>query len=53
MLKSFRAQRDELEKEGVYIGGWSFKNVLTPKKLDGKHGKQVPTLPSTYSHHHR
>ncbi|KAH7327535.1 major facilitator superfamily domain-containing protein [Rhexocercosporidium sp. MPI-PUGE-AT-0058] len=36
-LKSFDEDRKALEQEGVYIGGWSFKNVLTPTFKDGKH----------------
>jgi hypothetical protein len=38
MATFFVRERDALEKEGVYIGGWSVKNALIPKKTDGKHG---------------
>src|SRR4051812_43012861 len=40
-LKSFHEDRKALEQEGVYIGGWSFKNVITPTFKDGKHGKYL------------
>lgn len=34
---SFNEARDASGTEGVYIGGWSPKHVVTPEKLDGKH----------------
>jgi len=40
-MTSFNRSRDALEHEGVYIGGWSLKNVLLPKKLNGLHGKRL------------
>lgn len=43
MALSFARHRDALEQEGVYIGGWSFRNALFPKKLNGKHGKYSST----------
>lgn len=43
MASSFARHRDALEQEGVYIGGWSFRNALMPRKLDGKHGEHYFT----------
>lgn len=43
MASSFARHRDALEQEGVYIGGWSFRNALVPRKLNGKHGKYCNT----------
>ncbi|OAL38112.1 hypothetical protein AYO20_02564 [Fonsecaea nubica] len=37
MAKAFAAHQAAFEKEGVYIGGWSFRDTLTPRKKDGKH----------------
>jgi hypothetical protein len=37
-FQNFFTNRDTLQQEGVYIGGWSLKHVLTPQKgTDGKH----------------
>ncbi len=33
----FSKARDASEEEGVLIGSWSLKHVLTPEKVDGKH----------------
>lgn len=38
-MDRFRSARSAVEEEGVYIGGWSLKHVLFPKKKDGKHGE--------------
>lgn len=32
MMLNFRAKADALEREGVYIGDWGFRNVLRPSK---------------------
>lgn len=37
MAKSFIQNREALEKEGVYIGGWSFGTTLFPRKVNGKY----------------
>jgi hypothetical protein len=38
MASIFHQMRD-LERQGVYVGGWSVKHVLFPKRTaDGKHG---------------
>ncbi|KFY99852.1 hypothetical protein V500_01249 [Pseudogymnoascus sp. VKM F-4518 (FW-2643)] len=34
---SFAERRARLEEEGILIGGWSMRNIITPKKKDGKH----------------
>ncbi|PVH87407.1 MFS general substrate transporter [Cadophora sp. DSE1049] len=36
ILSSFFSSRESLEKEGVYVGGWSLEGVVTPKKTNGK-----------------
>jgi hypothetical protein len=37
-LQNFFTNRDTLQQEGVYIGGWSLKYTLTPQRgIDGKH----------------
>ncbi|KAL2067353.1 hypothetical protein VTL71DRAFT_1778 [Oculimacula yallundae] len=36
-MTSFISSRESFEKEGVYVGGWSLRGVLTPKKRNGKH----------------
>jgi hypothetical protein len=37
-FQNFFANRDTLQQEGVYIGGWSLKYIFTPRKgTDGKH----------------
>jgi hypothetical protein len=37
-VRNFFLNRNLLQQEGVYIGGWSLKNVFTPHKgEDGKH----------------
>ncbi len=36
---SFAEKRAMLEEEGILIGGWSMRNIVTPKKKDGKHGE--------------
>jgi hypothetical protein len=47
-MPSFTQQRDVIEAEGVYIGGWSLGHVFTPRKLDGKHGKKLTPIISPY-----
>lgn len=32
-------RRAALEEEGIFIGGWSPRYALAPKKVNGKHGK--------------
>jgi hypothetical protein len=40
MMLNFRANADALEREGVYIGDWGFRNVLRPSKnKEGQYGK--------------
>ncbi|KAL6241694.1 hypothetical protein RBB50_011476 [Rhinocladiella similis] len=36
-MASFKERCFLLESEGVYIGGWGLKNILTPRTTDGKH----------------
>jgi hypothetical protein len=38
---SISKDRGASEQEGVYIGGWTIKYLLTPEKLDGKHGRRT------------
>lgn len=45
MISSFTEKAAALEAEGVYIGGWSAKNVLSPRKdTHGEYGKSLRTL---------
>jgi hypothetical protein len=39
IMPSFNEDRDAFEKEGVFIGGWSVKNSITPEKLNGIHSQ--------------
>lgn len=48
MFGSFNKNRDLAEADGVHIGGWSLRNVLTPKKKDGVH-----SMPKTLRHCHQ
>jgi hypothetical protein len=41
MFTDFTLKKEAYEKEGVYIGGWSFSQAFFPKKTDGKHGKSL------------
>ena len=36
----FSRKRELLEQEGVYIGGWSLKNIFTPTKKERLHGSE-------------
>jgi len=36
---SFSSGKRQLEKEGIFIGGWGVKNILWPRKVNGKHGE--------------
>jgi hypothetical protein len=38
MLNSFATQRALVEAEGIYVGGWSLKRAIWPKKMNGVHG---------------
>jgi hypothetical protein len=42
---NFAGEKAEYEKEGVFIGGWSFANVLWPKKTNGVHGQWQASTP--------
>lgn len=40
MMFNFRENANELEREGVYIGGWRLQNILRPSKNnEGQYGK--------------
>jgi hypothetical protein len=40
MISSFSEKSAALEAEGVYIGSWSAKNVLSPRKdTQGEYGE--------------
>ena len=39
MLVSFGTQRVLVEAEGIYVGGWSLKRAIWPKKTNGVHGE--------------
>ncbi|KFX93817.1 hypothetical protein O988_06615 [Pseudogymnoascus sp. VKM F-3808] len=49
MASSFARHRDALEQEGIYIGGWSFRNALMPRKLDGKHDSSEDRAQNAYA----
>ncbi|KAK5675706.1 hypothetical protein LTS10_011806 [Elasticomyces elasticus] len=34
---SFSRNKQALEKEGIFVGGWDPRGVLWPRKVDGKH----------------
>jgi hypothetical protein len=37
-VRNFFVERNLLQQEGAYIGGWSLKNVFTPQRgANGKH----------------
>lgn len=37
---NFGRDREVLQNDGVYIGGWTMKNVLKPVYKDNKNGMQ-------------
>jgi hypothetical protein len=39
MFGDFAQNAEAVEREGVYVGGWSFRDALTPKMTGGKHGE--------------
>jgi hypothetical protein len=39
---NFARDREILQNDGVYIGGWTLKNVIKPAYKDNKHGRQQP-----------
>jgi len=46
---NFTSEQKKLENEGIFIGGWGIKNVLLPKKVNGKHGQWKISSPSDNS----
>lgn len=42
--------RAAVESEGVYIGGWSLRQAIWPKKVQGEYGRlcnrTYPTIPT-------
>ena len=43
-LTNFKRDRQILENDGVYIGGWSMRNLIKPVMKDNKHGMS-PMIP--------
>lgn len=42
----FGRARDVVEKDAVYVGGWSLQHLLVPKRKGGIHGEHISPLPS-------
>jgi hypothetical protein len=39
-MQSFSRNRAIFEDEGVLVGGWDPRIILTPRKIDGRHGNR-------------
>lgn len=36
---NWSASKAAVEAENIYIGGWSLRNAVWPKRVDGHHGE--------------